>query len=113
MSGEDAHRPCLENLIVPEIKTNKQISNLVHNQVVYRHALLARSERNNLYSKHKLSLAGQVVSSVIATDKAQHLGDKLCRPFGMDQMTRVETADFPPWEQPLDNRTVSLLAHVR
>jgi hypothetical protein len=24
MSGEDAPRPCLENLIVPEIKTNKQ-----------------------------------------------------------------------------------------
>jgi hypothetical protein len=25
MSGEDAPRPCLENLIVLEIKTNKQI----------------------------------------------------------------------------------------
>jgi hypothetical protein len=25
MSGEDAPRPCLENLIVPEIKTNKQV----------------------------------------------------------------------------------------
>jgi hypothetical protein len=24
MSGEDAPRPCPENLIVPEIKTNKQ-----------------------------------------------------------------------------------------
>jgi hypothetical protein len=28
MSGEDAPRPCLENLIVLEIKTNKQAQNL-------------------------------------------------------------------------------------
>jgi hypothetical protein len=31
MSGEDAPRPCLENLIVLEIKTNKQS----YNQVIY------------------------------------------------------------------------------
>jgi hypothetical protein len=32
MSGEDAPRPCLENLIVPEIKTNKQIWRGDHEQ---------------------------------------------------------------------------------
>ena len=39
MSGEDAPRPCLENLIVPEIKTNKQDSG-----GIFENALIAPRE---------------------------------------------------------------------
>jgi hypothetical protein len=33
MSGEDAPRPYLENLIVPEIKTNKQTGRLMFSSI--------------------------------------------------------------------------------